>query len=193
MTTLQEHIGGNVKALRGDTSPRELGAALAQWLGKPWTRQAVWEAENGKRAFTAAELLALAAVLDVTLPQLFECADNVLLLSGDTMPPAVIDALVSGTNNERDRTLRLLASARALKRADTEVMMFRLGLEEEMREIERIAHGAPQREAVAKAATPGPWVGERMGQAVSAGWRRPPKGPDPAVMKLIFESGDSDE
>src|SRR5665811_191454 len=52
MTTLQEHIGGNVKSYRGNTSPREFGAALAPWLGKPWTRQAVWEAENGKRAFT---------------------------------------------------------------------------------------------------------------------------------------------
>lgn len=196
MTTLQEHIGGNVKALRGNTSPRELGAALALWLGKPWTRQAVWEAENGKRAFTAAELLALAAVLDVTLPQLFECTDNVQLPSGKTMPPEVIDALVSGTNNDRDHTLRLLGSARALKRARSELTRFVLGLSEEVSELERTAHGAPQRDAVAKAAKPGPWVGERMGQAVSAGWRHPPKAADPdeqAALMALFESGDSDE
>jgi transcriptional regulator with XRE-family HTH domain len=196
VTTLQEHIGGNVKALRGNTSPREFGEALALWLGKPWTRQAVWEAEHGKRAFTAAELLALAAALDVTLPQLFECTDNVSLPSGKTMPGTVIEALTVGTNNERDRTLRILASARALKRAHRELTGFVLGLGQEVSELERDAHGAPQRVATFDSRGTVFDAVDQLGQAVSEGWRRPPKAHNPdeqAALQVLFESGDSHE
>lgn len=170
MTSLQEHIGANVKAFRGKTSPSELGAALELWLGKPWTRQAVWEAENGKRAFTAAELLALAAVLNVTLPQLFESADDLDLPSGGTMPATLIDALVLGTNKERDQTVRLLRSARALKRAHEDLGASVLGLGLEVRELESAIHGAPRVDPAVTAITGHLDV---LANAKSAGWRRP--------------------
>ena len=49
----------------------QLGEALGKYLGKPWSRQAVHQAERGRRAFTAAELAALALVLDTSVPALF--------------------------------------------------------------------------------------------------------------------------
>jgi transcriptional regulator with XRE-family HTH domain len=174
VTTLQEHIGANVKAFRGKTSPRELGAALAFWLGKPWTRQAVWEAENGKRVFTAAELLALAAALDVTLPQLFESADKLVLPSGRSMPATVIDALVLGTNKERDRMMRLLGSARALKRAKDELQVYVLGLDMEVRELEGAIHGAPIATSAGRGGSPlADTVDDLAAKMKSASWRKP--------------------
>ena len=176
MTTLQEHIGANVKAFRGKTSPSELGAALALWLGKPWTRQAVWEAENGKRVFTAAELLALAAALDVTLPQLFESAEDLDLPSGRTMPATAIDALVLGTNKERDHMMRLLRSARALKRAHEALQGYALGLDMEVRELEGAIHGAPIATSAGRGGSPlANTIDDLVSRQVSADWRRPPK------------------
>lgn len=69
---IEEAIGKNVLGIREDRdmSQAELGEALAAYLGKPWSRQAVSAAEKGRRAFTAAELLALAHVLDTTLYRL---------------------------------------------------------------------------------------------------------------------------
>ena len=49
----------------------QLGEAMGRYLGKPWSRQAVHQAERGRRAFTAAELAALALVLDTSVPALF--------------------------------------------------------------------------------------------------------------------------
>jgi len=49
----------------------QLGEALGKYLGKPWSRQAVHQAERGRRAFTAAEMAALALVLDTSVPALF--------------------------------------------------------------------------------------------------------------------------
>ncbi|MBD2760111.1 hypothetical protein IEE94_11395 [Yimella sp. cx-573] len=52
-------------------SQAELGDRLSELLDKPWTRQAVWSAEKGARAFTAAELVAIAEVLDYRIEDLF--------------------------------------------------------------------------------------------------------------------------
>jgi len=49
----------------------QLGEAMGQYLDKPWSRQAVHQAERGRRAFTAAELAALALTLDTSVPALF--------------------------------------------------------------------------------------------------------------------------
>jgi len=49
----------------------QLGEAMGRYLGKPWSRQAVHQAERGRRAFTAAELAALALALDTSVPALF--------------------------------------------------------------------------------------------------------------------------
>ncbi|MFF1743534.1 helix-turn-helix transcriptional regulator [Streptomyces mirabilis] len=69
---LEEVIGTNIAERRShkELSQTELGEALGQYLEKPWSRQAVHTAEKGRRAFTAAELIALALVLEVELPEL---------------------------------------------------------------------------------------------------------------------------
>lgn len=58
-------------------SQAEFGQRLAHWLGRPWTRQAVSAAEQGKRAFTAAELFAIAHVLDTRPARLLAPPINV--------------------------------------------------------------------------------------------------------------------
>ncbi|MGW1669003.1 helix-turn-helix transcriptional regulator [Streptomyces sp. NPDC002324] len=69
---MEEVIGERIAGIRADRqmSQAELGEALATYLEKPWSRQAVYTAEKGKRAFTAAELVALALVLEVEVPDL---------------------------------------------------------------------------------------------------------------------------
>src|SRR5690348_11868606 len=65
-------IGARIAQLREarQMSLTQLGAALGGYLGKPWSRQAVHQAERGRRAFTAAELAALAMALDTSVPAL---------------------------------------------------------------------------------------------------------------------------
>jgi transcriptional regulator with XRE-family HTH domain len=66
-------IGEQVARLREarQMSLTQLGQAMGRYLGKPWSRQAVHQAERGRRAFTAAELAAIALALDTSIPALF--------------------------------------------------------------------------------------------------------------------------
>lgn len=69
---LEEVVGINVARLREQRRlpQAELGELLGQYLGKPWTRQAVSAAEKGRRAFAVAELVALAAALKSDVSEL---------------------------------------------------------------------------------------------------------------------------
>jgi transcriptional regulator with XRE-family HTH domain len=60
----------------------ELGEALGRYLGRTWSRQAVHQAERGQRSFTAAELTALALVLDTSVQALFRAEDGQIELPG---------------------------------------------------------------------------------------------------------------
>jgi transcriptional regulator with XRE-family HTH domain len=70
---VEEAIGRQVARLRAQRqlSLADLGEALGRYLGKPWSRQAVHQAERGRRSFTAAELTALALALDTSVQALF--------------------------------------------------------------------------------------------------------------------------
>jgi transcriptional regulator with XRE-family HTH domain len=70
---VEEAIGQQIARLRQarQMSLTQLGQALGRYLGKPWSRQAVHQAERGRRAFTAAELAAIALALDTSIPALF--------------------------------------------------------------------------------------------------------------------------
>ena len=91
----------------------QLGEALGKYLDKPWSRQAVHQAERGRRAFTAAEMAALALVLDTSVPALFladtaatspielpgaavsaEDYRGILLYAGDDAPLDGVDELL---------------------------------------------------------------------------------------------------
>lgn len=71
--TVEKIVGRRVAKLREakDMSQAELGQLLGDYLGKPWQRQAVWSAEQGKRALTAAELFALSYILRTPIGELF--------------------------------------------------------------------------------------------------------------------------
>ncbi|MFD0856646.1 helix-turn-helix domain-containing protein [Actinomadura adrarensis] len=76
---VEEAIGKQISRLRMERkmSLTELGEALGRHLGRTWSRQAVHQAEQGRRSFTAVELTALALALDTTIPTLFRAEDQV--------------------------------------------------------------------------------------------------------------------
>jgi transcriptional regulator with XRE-family HTH domain len=82
-------IGKQIARLREmrHLSLTQLGDALGRYLGKPWSRQAVHQAERGHRAFTAAELAALALALDTSVPALFLADAEPIELPGSTVSP----------------------------------------------------------------------------------------------------------
>ncbi|MGK5531615.1 helix-turn-helix domain-containing protein [Streptomyces sp. URMC 129] len=88
---VEEAIGSQIARLRESRrmSLSQLGEALGRYLERPWSRQAVHQAERGRRSFTAAELAAIALVLDTSVPALF-------LAEPETGEPAGID-LPGGT------------------------------------------------------------------------------------------------
>jgi transcriptional regulator with XRE-family HTH domain len=77
-------IGNQIARLREtrQMSLTQLGEALGQYLDRPWSRQAVHQAERGRRAFTAAELAAFALALDTSVPALFLADADQLELPG---------------------------------------------------------------------------------------------------------------
>jgi transcriptional regulator with XRE-family HTH domain len=84
---VEEVIGTQVSRLRARRrlSLTDLGEALGKYLDKPWSRQAVHQAERGQRSFTAAELTALALALDTSVPTLFRADDEPIELPRRTV------------------------------------------------------------------------------------------------------------
>src|ERR1700731_4141030 len=82
-------IGEQIARLREarQMSLTQLGQELGQYLGKPWSRQAVHQAERGQRSFTAAELTALALGLDTSVQGLFRADDDQIELPGRAISP----------------------------------------------------------------------------------------------------------
>lgn len=69
---LEEHIGERVRTARENAGLTldELGKRMKKYVGRPWSAQAVWQAENGKRDFKAAHIVALALALEAPLAYL---------------------------------------------------------------------------------------------------------------------------
>ena len=86
---VEQAIGRQVARLRAQRqqSLADLGEALGGYLGKPWSRQAVHQAERGQRSFTAAELAALALALDTSVQALFRAEDDQIELPGRAISP----------------------------------------------------------------------------------------------------------
>src|SRR6202050_1076720 len=70
---IETAIGHQIARLREarQMSLTQLGQAMGRYLDKPWSRQAVQQAERARRACTAAEMAALALALDPSVPALF--------------------------------------------------------------------------------------------------------------------------
>ena len=126
---IEEAVGKQIARFREARrmSLTQLGEALGKYLGKPWSRQAVHQAERGRRAFTAAELAALALVLDTSVPALFlagaapvelpgaavsaEDYQGILLYAGDDAPLDGVEELLVAL-----RDIGLILSRPALAR-----------------------------------------------------------------------------
>ncbi|MGO1054527.1 helix-turn-helix domain-containing protein [Crossiella sp. CA198] len=69
---IEKIIGERVRDAReaSGLTQVQLGQKLGDLLGKPWSRQAVSSAEQGGRLWTAAELIAVAHVLETTVTRL---------------------------------------------------------------------------------------------------------------------------
>jgi transcriptional regulator with XRE-family HTH domain len=70
---IEEIVGRRVRDIRErkDMTQADLGRAVGPFLGRPWSRQTMSFAEQGRRAFTAAELVVLAHVLNTNIAMLF--------------------------------------------------------------------------------------------------------------------------
>lgn len=81
---IETAIGTRIAQLREarQMSLTQLGQAVGAYLGKPWSRQAVHQAERGRRSFTAAELAALAMALDTSVPALLHADTDRIELPG---------------------------------------------------------------------------------------------------------------
>ena len=99
---VEEAIGRQIAHLRAQRqlSLADLGEALGRYLGKPWSRQAVHQAERGQRSFTAAELTALALVLNTSVQALFRAEDDHVELHGRAIPPEEYRGILLNRQND---------------------------------------------------------------------------------------------
>lgn len=69
---IEDIIGHRIASVReiNDITQQQLADEVGELLGKKWSRQAVWSAEKGTRAFTAVELVAFAFALRVPVDRL---------------------------------------------------------------------------------------------------------------------------
>lgn len=72
---LEAVIGENIRRFRGEMSQAELGEKVGVLLGSAWSRSTVSQAEAGKRAFVAAEIVALAQIFNRSIPDLYRRYD----------------------------------------------------------------------------------------------------------------------
>lgn len=70
--TVEEIVGANVRQIREELemTQEQLGAALGEYLGKTWTRQAVSAAEKGRRNWRATDVMGVAMILEVSAGRL---------------------------------------------------------------------------------------------------------------------------
>ena len=126
---VEEYVGQRIRDRRDELgmTQEEFGRRLGHWLGKPWSRSTVSVAENGKRAFTAAELVFIANALDVRPAQLLAPPmdlSEVEAPSGATLStrsiahlsvgPTIVDKLLS---EMYDRVVAVLRDAKVARDA----------------------------------------------------------------------------
>ena len=84
---IEEVIGTNLRRVREGRgqSQTEFGAALGEVLGSTWKPQTVSAAEKGRRQFVAADLVALAHALGVSVPTLLTPPSDVTTVTAGTV------------------------------------------------------------------------------------------------------------
>ena len=134
---IETAIGRQISRLREarQMSLTQLGQALGAYLGKPWSRQAVHQAERGRRAFTAAEMAALALALDTSVPALFLADGADIELPGAVVPAEDYQGILlyAGDEAPRDGIEELLVALRDIRQILSRPALARLA------KIERVA------------------------------------------------------
>lgn len=120
--TIEQVIGANITRLRGDQSQAALGAKLGELLGKPWSRQVVWQAEKGGRAFAASDLIALTVALGVPMSELFRTRAERVALPGGKLVATALAMLFDGDQGDLVRQDRLERLLTAVRRTNSDVM-----------------------------------------------------------------------
>jgi 8-oxo-dGTP diphosphatase len=113
---VEQYVGQRIRVRRDelDMTQEEFGREVGRWLGKAWSRSTVSVAENGKRAFTAAELVAIAHVLQTSPTYLLAPPAGI---SEITMPSGATvnrDLLFSLAVTTPDGDVNLAAAEQAL-------------------------------------------------------------------------------
>lgn len=109
--SVREIVGLNIVRLRtaAGLSQKDLGVRLEQWLESSWSRQAVSQAEQGKRAFGVDDLVALSVALDSSIQQLLgppADANKIVLASGTEIPKTSYEEVVLGGAPAMDEVQR---------------------------------------------------------------------------------------
>jgi transcriptional regulator with XRE-family HTH domain len=151
---IETAIGHQIARLREarQMSLTQLGQAMGRYLDKPWSRQAVHQAERGRRAFTAAELAALALALDTSVPALF-LADTAPI----ELPGAAISAedyqgilLYAGPGAPVDGIEELLVAMHDIRQILSRPALARLAkIEQVAEEVAGASPRAPQMGSIA--------------------------------------------
>ena len=133
----------------------QLGGALGKYLDKPWSRQAVHQAERGRRAFTAAELAALALVLDTSVPALFLAGTDADAGAAIELPAAAVSAedyrailLYAGDDAPLDGVEELLVALTDIRQILARPALARLAKIEQV--AEEVAAAPPAQEPPAQ-------------------------------------------
>jgi 8-oxo-dGTP diphosphatase len=108
--TVEEYVGLRIRKRREELemSAVEFGSEVGLWLGEPWPRQAVSAAELGKRSLGAAELVAIAHVLQTSPTYLLAPPagiGEITMPSGATINRDLLFSLVVVTTPDSDVNL----------------------------------------------------------------------------------------
>ncbi|HXL18330.1 MAG TPA: hypothetical protein VN961_12515, partial [Streptosporangiaceae bacterium] len=116
---------------------------LGRYLGKPWSRQAVHQAERGRRLFTAAELAALALALDTSVPALFLADAEHIELPGMAVSAQDYQGILlyAGDEAPLDGIGELLVALRDIRQILSRPALARLAKIEQV--AEEVASAAP--------------------------------------------------
>ena len=162
-------IGQQIAYLREarQMSLTQLGQAMGRYLGKPWSRQAVHQAERGRRAFTAAELAAVALALDTSIPALFLSGAGPIELPGATISAEDYRAILlyAGDDVPLDGVEELIVALHDIGEVLSRPTLARLA--KIGRVAEQVASAAPTEDIPDQQGTPatGHRAGRRAGQA----------------------------
>jgi len=142
---IEAAIGQQIARLREarQMSLTQLGEALGRYLEKPWSRQAVHQAERGRRAFTAAEIAALAMALDTSVPALFLAEAEQIELPGAAISPEDYQAILlyAGDDAPVDGIDELLVALHDIRQILSRPTLARLAKIEQV--AEQVASTAP--------------------------------------------------